>query len=135
MPSDATNASQALIDSYYGEQAFSHDKDSSCTSNGDDSSSSSGIARQQSPTTTTATCTSDTHMRRSPMPISITEDESDEECTVGNSPSHSNASGSRNGGNVGLLEDLEGRGLLKVQNAGLAGALLYYDTEHHRLSL
>ena len=69
------------------------------------------------------------------MPIFITEDESDKECTFGNSPSYSNASGSRNGGNVGFLEDLEGRGLLKVQNAGLAGALLYYDTEHRRLSL
>ena len=137
MPSDATSANQTLIDSYYGEQAFSHDEDNSCTSN-DDSSSSSGIARQQSPTTTTATCrsTSDTHIRRSSMPISITEDESDEECTVGNSPSHSNAANSsRNGGNIGLLEDLEGRGLLKVQNAGFAGALLYYDTEHRRLSL
>ena len=135
MPTDTRSASQTLIDSYYGEQAFSHDEDNSCTSN-DENSSSSGIARQQSPTTTTATCTSDT--RRSSMPISITEDESDEECTsrtIGNGSSYSNVNGSRNGGNVGLLEDLEGRGLLKVQNAGLAGSLLYYDTEHRHLSL
>ena len=71
------------------------------------------------------------------MPISIIEDESDEECTAGNSPSNtgSNANGSRDGGYIGLLEDLEGRGLLKVQNAGLAGALFYYDTENRRLSL
>ena len=139
MPSYATSANQTLIDSYYGEQArpFSHVEDD-CSRTSNDSSSSSGsggIPRQQSSTTTTATCTS--NIRRSSMPISIIEDESDEECTAGNSPSNtgSNANGSRDGGYIGLLEDLEGRGLLKVQNAGLAGALLYYDTENRRLSL
>ena len=130
-PFDTMSARQTLIDSYYGEQ------DDACTWN--DNSSTCSIINcpcQQSPTTT-VTCTGTSDMRRSSMPISITEDESDEECAVGNSSSYSNANvnASRNGSNIGLLEDLEGRGLLKVQNAGLAGAVLYYDTEHRRLSL
>lgn len=114
MPFDTTCASPTLIGSYYVEQDDTwNDSSSTCSSD---------CPCQQSSTTITAT--SDTHVRRTSMPISITEDESDDECKVGNSSSHSNWNGSRNGGNIGLLEDLEGR-----------GPLLYYKNEHRSLSL
>jgi hypothetical protein len=106
IPSDPMSASQTLIGSYYQEQQ---------------------IHRHQSPLTTATS-----GVRLLSTPISIIEEE-------GDYASEKNVCGKildiQSNGAGGLLEELEGRGLLKVQNAGLAGSSLYYSTGNRRLSM
>jgi len=125
MPSDPMSASQTLIGSYYQEQQI-HRHGAACSYR-QRNNDSEGSIRHQSPLTTATS-----GVRLLSTPISIVEEEE----YYG---SERNVCGKihdiQSNGAGGLLEELEGRGLLKVQNAGLAGSSLYYSTGNRRLSM